>query len=95
MNTPQIWLFCTGSLAVSLGLAAVIYPYAVVDRETLEMARTPQPMETLPDVDVGPDFGLLPVTELMGYYIENPPPAPNKTSKDGASAPRQRHFGGC
>ncbi len=91
MTKPQMLLFCTGSLAVSLGLAAVIYPFAVVDRETLEMARTPQPMETLPDVDVGPDFGQLPVTELMGYYIENPPEAP----KDTPAAPERQHFGGC
>jgi hypothetical protein len=95
MSTPQIWLFCTGSLAVSLGLAAVIYPYAALDDATLEMARTPQPMEALPDVDLGPDFGLLPVTELMGYYIENPPPEPNAALKDGASAPQRQHFGGC
>ena len=95
MNTSQIWLFCSGSLAVSLGLAAVIYPYAVVDGETLEMAQTPQPMEALPDVDVGPDFGLLPVTELMGYFIENPPQVLNKPPKDGASAPERQHFGGC
>ena len=92
MTRPQILLFSTGSLAVSLGLAAVLYPFAVVDRETLAMTRTPQPMETLPDVDVGPDFGVLPVTELMGYYIENPPEAP----KAGApAAPERQHFGGC
>lgn len=91
MTKPQIILFCAGSLAVSLGLAAVIYPFAVVDRETLEMARTPQPMEILPDVDVGQDFGRLPVTELMGYYIENPPEAP----KGGTPAPERQHFGGC
>lgn len=91
MKTPQIILFCTASLAVSLGLAAVLYPYAVVDENTIEMTRTPQAMELLPDVDVGPDFGRLPVVELMGYYIENPPQA---TSAQ-APTPERQHFGGC
>lgn len=91
MKTPQMLLFCSGSLAVSLALSAIIFPFSTVDRETMEMARTPQPMEVLPDVDVGPDFGRLPVTELMGYYIENPPEVPSA----GAPPREQQHFGGC
>jgi hypothetical protein len=91
MKTPQILLFCTGSLAASLGLAAVLYPFAAVDRDTIEMSRAPQPMELLPDVDLGPDFGRLPVVELMGYYIENPPQQTNSN----APKPERQHFGGC
>jgi hypothetical protein len=91
MNTPQILLFCTGSLAATLGLSAALYPFAVVDRETVEMARTPQAMEVLPDVDLGPDFGRLPVVELMGYYMENPP----QPQDQAAARPEREHFGGC
>ncbi|ESQ16172.1 MAG: hypothetical protein N838_06540 [Thiohalocapsa sp. PB-PSB1] len=84
-------LFCTGSLAASLGLAAVLYPYAIVDRDIVDRARKAQPMETLPDVDLGEDFGQLPVVELMGYYIDNPP----QDSGTHAAKPEQTHFGGC
>jgi hypothetical protein len=91
MKTHQIALFCTGTLAASLGLAAVLYPFAVVDQDTLARSRAPQPMETLPDVDLGPDFGQLPVVELMGYYIENPP----QQSDVGSPKPERQHFGGC
>jgi hypothetical protein len=91
MKTPQILLFCSGSLAATLALAAALYPFAVVDPETFERSRAPQAMEVLPDIDLGPDFGRLPVVELMGYYMENPPqPARREDTR-----PTQQHFGGC
>ena len=91
MQTPQVVLFCVGSLAASLGLAAVLYPYAVVDQAVIDAASVPQPMETLPDVDVGPDFGVLPVVELMGYFLENPPQSTGTDTPE----PERQHFGGC
>ena len=42
-------------------------------------------------VDVGQGFGELPVEELMLYYVENPPAAP----EPGAVAAPEIKFGGC
>lgn len=92
MNTRQMLMFCAGSLALSLGAAAVLFPFASVSRETLQASRSAQPVETLGEVDLGPDFGTVPVTELVGYYIENPPAAPEPGV---AAAPKRQQFGGC
>lgn len=83
-------IFCVGSLAASLVVAWLAFPYAALDSETVAMAATPQPAENLPMVDVGQGFGELPALELMGYYVENPPAPPQA----GAAAPEIR-FGGC
>lgn len=84
-------LFCAGSLVACLAVAAIAFPFAALDPETVVAAKTPQPAENLPVVDVGQGFGELPVEELMMYYIENPP-APAASA--GASAPAIK-FGGC
>lgn len=84
-------IFCIGSLAVCLGIAWVAFPYAALDAETVAAARVAQPAEMLDTVDVGQGFGELPVIELMGYYVENPP-AP---AASGAAAAPEIKFGGC
>jgi len=82
-------LFCVGSLAVSLLVAVVAFPFMAMDAETVAAAATPQPAHEMGSVDVGEGFGELPVEELMAYYIDNPPAA----AEPGA-APEVR-FGGC
>jgi len=90
MTKAQMLLFCAACLLLSLGAALLLYPYATVTSQALAAARTPQPMENIPDIDLGPDYGVVPVTELVGYYIDHPP-APR-----AAGAPRQEEqFGGC
>lgn len=84
-------IFCAGMLAASLAVAWIAFPFAALDPATAAAARTPQPAELLGDVDVGQGFGELPVIELMGYYVENPP-APQAAG--GAAAPEIK-FGGC
>jgi len=84
-------IFCVGSLVVCLGLAWVAFPYAALDPETIEMARTPQPPELMPMIDVGQGFGELPAEELIYYYVENPPAPPQA----GAAAAPEIKFGGC
>ncbi|WP_137703318.1 hypothetical protein [Marimonas lutisalis] len=90
MNTSSI-VFCVGSIVVSLAVAWVAFPYAALDSETISAAQVPQPAEMMPDVEVGNGFGELPVMELMGYYVENPP-AP--VAAGAAPAPEIK-FGGC
>lgn len=84
-------IFCIATLAASLAVAWVAFPFAALDPETVETWRTPQPAELLDTVDVGQGFGELPVIELMGYYVENPP-APVTA---GAAAAPEIKFGGC
>lgn len=91
MSRAQILLFCAASLLLTLGVAALLYPYAARSEADWEYAHTPQPMEALPDVDLGPDYGPVPVIELVGFYLENPP----QPAAGGESPRREQHFGGC
>jgi len=82
-------IFCIGSLAVSLLVAVVAFPFMAMDEDVVEKAATPQPAYEMGTVDVGKGFGELPVEDLMAYYVDNPPAA----AASGA-APIVR-FGGC
>ncbi|MEG3617697.1 hypothetical protein V5T82_04445 [Magnetovibrio sp. PR-2] len=82
------FLFCVGSLVVSLLIAIVAFPYVSMDVQSLEAANTPRPAHEMGSVDVGNGFGKLTVEELMAFYVESPP------VEEGASAPEIR-FGGC
>jgi len=89
MTKVQMLLFCAVCLLLSFGAGAIMYPYATLSHKALAASRTPQHMENFPDVDLGPDYGVVPVTELVGYYIDHPP-APR------TGAPRhEEQFGGC
>ena len=85
------WIFCTAALMASVAIAAIAYPFAAMPTDQYAMASEPQPAETLGLVDVGNGFGSVPVTELMDYYIANPPA---KASAGPAAAPVIK-FGGC
>ena len=91
MSKVSIVVFCVLTLVGSLGLCALIYPFATVSAEEAKQASTPQPMEFFDVVDLGEDYGVLPVVELLGYYLDNPPEPPTA----GAAAPRKLQFGGC
>lgn len=90
MSKLQILLFCGSCLLLSGGAAMLLYPHATLSQKKIEYARTPQPMEDIPDVNLGPNFGELPVTVLVGYYIDNPPKPSNNTT-----ARHEEQFGGC
>ncbi|MEJ2360548.1 MAG: hypothetical protein P8Z75_03840 [Gammaproteobacteria bacterium] len=90
MSKLQMLLFCGTCLLLSAGTALLLYPHATISQKKLEYAKTPQPMENLPDVNLGPNLGELPVTVLVGYYIDNPPKPSNDTT-----ARHEEQFGGC
>ena len=91
MNTAA-WLFCVGSLAACLGVAALLYPHAVLDSERVALLSTPQPMENFDlVVDLGEDYGVLTVIDLVAYYLENPP----AKVQAGQAPVIKREFGGC
>lgn len=84
-------VFCLCALAASLALAGLGFSLAALPKEALTAAATPAAPESLPDVDLGEGFGKVPVLELVGYYVENPP-------EGAASRPTRRstkRFGGC
>jgi len=55
------------------------------------MAATPQPMEDFDMIDLGEDYGMISVVELLGYYLDNPPELEVSTGVK----PRKLQFGGC
>jgi len=83
-------LFCIGSLALSLLIAVVAFPFAAMDAEVVTAAAAPQPAYKMGSVDVGQGFGELPVEDLMAYYVENPP-----VEDAGAAPAPEIRFGGC
>lgn len=90
MKKTQILLFCGSSLLLSAAAAMLLYPHATIPQKTLAFAGTPQPMENIPDINLGPNYGRLPVTVLVGYYLDNPP-----TASGGDTAKHEQQFGGC
>ncbi len=85
------WVFIFSSVVVTGLVFWIAFPFAAMDRAVVEQARVPQPAEALGMVDVGKGFGELPVEELMLYYVENPPAAP----EPGVVAAPEIKFGGC
>ena len=83
-------IFCTLSLVITLGIAAFIYPYAVLPKEKLVTNSESVEAEEIPDIDLG-DFGIISVTEMLDYYIENPP----VISDTGEKKVRKIRIQGC
>lgn len=82
--------FCTLSLIVTLGLAALAYPYAALSTERMAAAGQIAEAEEIADIDLG-DFGVVSVAEMLDYFIANPPPPPEA----GAAGVRKVRFQGC
>lgn len=91
MNKLQILIFCGSSLLLSLVVALLLYPHATIPQQTLEFSKTPQAMESLPDVNLGENFGSVSVTDLVGYYIDHPP----QPAAASAGTQHEQQFGGC
>jgi len=89
MDRPSL-IFCTLSLVVTIGLSWLFYPAAAIAPEKLTAWTTAAEPEAVPDLDLG-EFGVVSVSELMQYYIENPP-AP---TAPGAKPERKVRFQGC
>lgn len=88
----ELVAFWIGALAVTLGLSAALFRYAAVSPEVLARSRTPQPMESMPDVNLGNPYGTVSVTDLVGYYIDHPPAPKGAAQADDGGG---HHFRGC
>jgi len=82
-------IFCGGSLAVCLLIAAVAFPFAARSKAEVELAKSLVDAEQLGQINLG-DFGDVAVSELVTYYMENPP-APVAAG----TAPKKVRFEGC
>ncbi len=83
--------FCAAAVVATLGAAILAYPAAALSERTVERTTVAVLPEQLGSVQVGGGFGEIPVVDLMVYYTENPPAAP-----DQAAEPEpELHFGGC
>ncbi len=89
MNRTGV-IFCSLSLVVVVFLAWAFYPLAAMAPEKLAGWTVPVEPEAVPDVNLG-EFGKVSVSELISYYIENPPAPPSK----GAAPVREVRFQGC
>ena len=65
-------IFCSSSILVCALVAAIFYPYAALTSAQLNEAKTVVAAEQIEALDLG-EFGNVEVTELVDYYIENPP----------------------
>ena len=83
-------IFCSAGVVLAALACTIGFTLAALPPEKLQAARTPAGPETLPDVEI-PGFGKVSVVDLMGYYIDNPPPPPGAPG----SAPAPQRFGGC
>lgn len=90
MNKTNL-LFCTGLVLASLGIFWFAFPFAAMAPKKVAFANTPQPAENLGTVNVGEGFGSVSVSDLMDYYIKNPPAPP----KPGVLMAPKIHIGGC
>lgn len=86
----EIVLFWVGAIGIALAASTVLYRYAAVPVSTLTASHSAQPMEQIPDLNLGA-YGKVAVTDLVGYYIDHPP-APKGASPDASA---EHHFGGC
>jgi len=83
-------IFCLLSLIITLGLAALVYPYAALSVEKVMMTSETVDAEVIPDLDLG-DFGIVSVSDLLDYFIENPP----VTSETVEESVRKVRIQGC
>lgn len=65
-------VFCLASLAVVIGVAWLLFPYAARSSQDVQYSNTPQGAEMFEDVDMQ-DFGTIPVLDMMQHYIDSPP----------------------
>ena len=82
-------IFCVVSLAGSLLVALLLFPFATISEEKLRASQTVTAAYEMEAVDLG-EFGRVDVQELVDYYIDNPP------VKTTTEAPvRAVRFQGC
>lgn len=82
-------IFCCGSLGAFLLIAAAAFPFAAMSKDQVAAANSVVSAEQLGVMDLG-SFGKVPVTDLVSYYMENPP----EPAAVGAAQKKIR-FEGC
>ncbi len=88
MNRAGV-IFCVVSIALSLALAMVLMPSAMVPAAVSADAATCKTLEDDIEVELSGVLEGVSMYDLLSHYLENPP-----TLQAGAAA-RVRQFGGC
>lgn len=82
-------IFCCGSFGICLLIAIAAFPYVALSKAQVAAANSVVSAEQLGVMDLG-EFGEVPVSDLVSYYLENPP----EPAAAGA-APKKIRFEGC
>ncbi len=82
-------IFCGASLVGCLALGAIAFPFVAMTKDQVKTANSTVSAEELGSLNLG-DFGDVAVTEMVTYYMENPPEPPA-----AGSAPKKVRFEGC
>lgn len=90
MNRSSL-IFCAAVIVATVAISAVGFSLAALPSEVVAAARVPTPAERMGAIDLGPGFGAVPVLDLVGYYLENPP----ADSTPGGAPAKARRFSGC
>lgn len=90
MDRPSL-IFCALSVIAAIVLSVIGYGFAALPDDVVAATRTPQPAAEMGMVDIGDGFGEVAVSDLLDFYIENPP----VKSETASAEPPERRFGGC
>ena len=85
----QSLIFCGGMLGLCLAIAAIAFPFAALSTNQVAAAKTPVAPAQLGEMDLG-SFGKVSVSDMMSYYIENPP-----EPETAGGAVKKVRFEGC
>lgn len=80
-------LFCAASLALTIAVCWLLFPYAARSAADVAYSSDVQGAEMFDDVDIK-DFGAVSVLDMMQHYIESPPVA-------GSGDGKKIRFQGC
>ncbi len=90
MDRPSL-IFCALSVVAAIVLSVIGYGIAALPDDVVAATKSPQPAEDMGLVDIGDGYGEVAVSDLLDFYLENPP----VKTETAVSAPPERRFGGC
>jgi len=85
-------IFCALAVVAAVALSVFGYQVAALSDDEVAAAKTPVAAEEMGVVDIGDGYGEMAVSELMDFYIQNPPV---KATGAAQAAEPERRFGGC
>ncbi len=95
MSNAEVLTFCAVTLLGTFALFLVGFRYAALPDSVIQGSKLPQPVQAFQKrLDLGGSYGKVSVSDIVQYYVANPPPETKSGSNAGLALPVQ-HFGGC